>query len=460
MTGIPACERKSPIYKDSPRKCPSKKGPRDIRKSEETGMIQFNALMMVFLAVFVTVALLRRLLTALNIRHLRSHGHEVPEAFAGEIDGDTLARMSRYTAESSKFGSLEGLCDDLITLAILLSGFLPWLSARILPWESHFIPSGLMFFGVLFLISFLLSIPFALYQTFVIEKKYGFSTVTPSLWVSDLLKNFLISAILLGVLLSAFLALMHYAERTWWLWAWMVFAAFQLLMLWLYPVVIAPLFNKYEPVRDETLKEAVVALMAKAGLKTEGVYQVDEGRRSRHTNAYFTGIGKTKRIVLYDTLLNSHSHDEILAILAHEIGHWKKRHILMQLAFMEAASLAVFYLIYRLLDWPLPYRTFGFDQSIPYVGLLLLAALFGPLTFFLTPLGTAALRKFERDADRYSYTLTGSTGPLRSALKRLAKDNLANLHPHPLYAWFHYSHPPLTERIMNLRDMETPQKAS
>lgn len=422
-------------------------------------MVQFNTLMMLFLAAFVTVAILRRLLTALNIRHLRLHGHEVPEAFAGEIDGETLSRMSRYTAESSKFGAMEGLFDDLVTLAILLSGFLPWLTARILPWKEHFIASGLMFFGVLFLISFLLGIPFALYQTFVIEKKYGFSTVTPALWISDLLKNFVISAILLGILLGAFLALMHYAERTWWLWAWMVFASFQLLMLWLYPVVIAPFFNKYEPVRDNTLKEAIVAMMAKAGLKTEGVYQVDEGKRSRHTNAYFTGIGKTKRIVLYDTLLNSHSHDEILAILAHEIGHWKKRHILMQLAFMETASLAVFYLAYRLIDWPLPYQTFGFEQPVAYAGLLLLAAIFGPLAFFLTPLGTAALRRFERQADHYSYILTGSTQPLRNALKRLAKDNLANLHPHPLYAWFYYSHPPLTERILRLRDMETRQKA-
>ncbi len=422
-------------------------------------MVQFNPLMILFLFMFVAVAILRRLLTALNIRHLRRHGHEVPEAFAGEIDGETLTRMSRYTAESSKFGALEGLFDDVVTLAILLSGFLPWLSALILHGKAHFIASGLMFFGVLFLISFLLSIPFALYQTFVIEKKYGFSTVTPALWISDLLKNFMISAILLGILLGAFLALMHYAEKTWWLWAWIIFAAFQLLMLWLYPVVIAPLFNKYEPVRDDALKEAIVAMMAKAGLKTEGVYQVDEGKRSRHTNAYFTGIGRTKRIVLFDTLLNSHSRDEILAILAHEIGHWKKRHILMQLVFMETFSLAVFYLAYRLIDWPLPYHTFGFEQPVAYAGLVLLAAIFAPFAFFLTPFGTAALRRFEREADRYSYALTGSTEPLRSALKRLAMDNLANLHPHPLYAWFYYSHPPLTERIMRLRDMETRQKA-
>jgi STE24 endopeptidase len=420
-------------------------------------MVQYNTLMLLFLVTFVASALLRRFLTAINIRHLRRHGHEVPELFAGEIDSETLTRMSRYTIESARFGSLEGLCDDLVTLAILLSGFLPGLISHILRWKAPFVVSGLIFFGSLALISFILGLPFNLYRTFAIEKKYGFSTITPGLWIIDLLKNLLISTFLLGLLLGAFLTLMYYAEKTWWFWAWAVFATFQLLMLWLYPIVIAPLFNKYEPVKDETLKEAMIAMMAKLGLKTAGVYQVDEGKRSRHTNAYFTGIGKTKRIVLYDTLLNSHSHDEILAILAHEIGHWKKKHLLMQLAFMEVVSLITLYLAYQILGWPLLYQTFGFAQPLSYVGLLLLAALFGPLMFFLTPLGAALLRKFERDADDYSYKLTGSTQALCSALKRLAKDNLANLHPHPFYSWFYYSHPPLTERIRHLQALEAPQ---
>jgi STE24 endopeptidase len=231
-------------------------------------------------------------------------------------------------------------------------------------------------------------------------------------------------------------------------------------MLWLYPIVIAPLFNTYTPVDNDTLKEAIVAMMARVGLKTEGVFQVDEGKRSRHTNAYFTGIGQTKRIVLYDTLLASHTHEEILAVLAHEIGHWKKKHVLKQLLFMETAAFAFFYLVFRLVDWPLLYATFGFDQPLPYIGLVLLAALFAPFAFFLTPLGSLVLRAFEREADDFSYQLTGSTAPLCNALKRLAKDNLANLHPHPLYAWFYYSHPPLTDRIRRLQAMEAHEKAS
>jgi STE24 endopeptidase len=252
---------------------------------------------------------------------------------------------------------------------------------------------------------------------------------------------------------------LRHAPQYWWFWTWVVFASFQMLMIWVYPVVIAPLFNKYEPVRDEGLKEAIVAMMAKVGLKTEGVYQMDAGKRSRHTNAYFTGFGKTKRIVLFDTLIASHSRDEITSVLAHEIGHWKRRHILKQLLFMEVASLVVLWLASRLIAWPLLYETFGFTQPVPFVGLLLFGALFSPLTILLTPAVSAIQRRYEREADDFAFGLSATTAPLASALKRLAKDNLANLHPHPLYVRFYYSHSPLAERISQLQEMER-RKAS
>jgi STE24 endopeptidase len=324
----------------------------------------------------------------------------------------------------------------------------------VLSWNLHFILSGLIFFGVLALLSGILDIPFSLYSTFVIEKRYGFSTITARLWMTDLIKGLLLSAILMGILLGAMLALVYYAEHTWWLWAWLVFSAFQMLIVWLYPVLIAPLFNKFEPIENEALKEAIIALMAKVGLKTGGVFQVDAGKRSKHTNAYFTGLGKTKRIVLYDTLLKSHASEEILSVLAHEAGHWKKRHIIKQLILTETFSLVFLYLVYRLIDWSLLYQTFGFAEKLPYVGLLLIAALFGPAAFFLTPIGAMLTRRFEREADDFCYNLVGTTIPMINALKRLAKDNLANLHPHPFYAWFYYSHPPLTERIARLLRMK------
>ncbi|MGA2330849.1 MAG: M48 family metallopeptidase [Syntrophales bacterium] len=421
-------------------------------------MVQWNTLLIAFLVAFAASSVSRLLLTYLNVLHLRRHGHDVPEVFQGEIDEATLARMTAYTAESSRFGAAAHFFDDAVTLLVLLSGFLPLLVGVVLSWHLHFILSGLIFFGVLALLSGILDVPFSLYSTFVIEKRYGFSTITVRLWITDIIKGLLISIILSGILLGAMLALVYYAEHTWWLWAWLVFSAFQMLIVWLYPVLIAPLFNKFEPIENDALKEAIIALMAKVGLKTGGVFQVDAGKRSKHTNAYFTGLGKTKRIVLYDTLLKSHASEEILSVLAHEAGHWKKRHIIKQLILTETVSLVFLYMVYRLIDWPLLYQTFGFAEKIPYVGLLLIAALLGPVAFFLTPIGAMLTRRFEREADDFCYNLVGTTMPMINALKRLAKDNLANLHPHPFYAWFYYSHPPLTERIARLLGMKDSKK--
>jgi len=422
-------------------------------------MIQGNALTVFFLIAFLASSLVQGALRWINIRHLSRHGGEVPEVFQGEIDGETLSRISRYTAESSRFGGLEDLFSDAATLVVLMGGVLPWLLDLLPDWETHFILTGLGFFGIIALAGGLFSLPFDLYRTFVIERRHGFSTITVGLWLADLLKGLVVSAVLMGSLAWAFLALLRFAPGTWWFWTWLVFSAFQILMLWLYPVVIAPLFNRYEPIRDEALREAIVALMAKVGLRTRGVYQVDAGKRSRHTNAYFTGIGRTKRIVLFDTLLASHSAEEILAVLAHEVGHWKRRHILKQLLFVKAISLTALWLASRLIAWPVLYEAFGFARPVPFAGLLLTAVLLGPLTLLVTPALSAIQRRFEREADAFVPGLTGSAAALAGALRRIARDNLANLHPHPLYARFHYSHPPLTERIARLSAMD-PDKAS
>jgi STE24 endopeptidase len=258
----------------------------------------------------------------------------------------------------------------------------------------------------------------------------------------------------MGIILSAFMAFIQYLPTSWWFWGWLFFTLFEILLLWLYPVVIAPLFNKYEPIKDELLRDRIIELMARVGLKAKGIYQVDEGKRSKHTNAYFTGIGRTKRIVLFDTLLASHSHDEILAVLAHEIGHWKKKHILKQLIFMIIGSLVGLYLVYLIVNWPPLYKTFGLQQTPVYAGLLLVSVYFSCIGFFFSPLGAIMTRRYERQADKMAHELTGTSEPMINALKRLAKDNLTNLHPHPWYVWFYYSHPPLIERIEYLKAMD------
>jgi STE24 endopeptidase len=215
----------------------------------------------------------------------------------------------------------------------------------------------------------------------------------------------------------------------------------------LYPKVIAPIFNKFEPIEDEALKKGIDELLEHAGFHLKGLFKMDASTRSRHSNAYFTGIGKFKRIVLFDTLINTHTIEEITAVLAHELGHLKKGHIKKQLGASIVISFVVLFVTAKLLAWQGLYVTFGFQGIIPYAGLFLLTIIGKPVTFFLTPIGSLVSRRYERQADAYARDLTGSTVPLAQALKRIAKDNLANLHPHPLYAWFYYSHPPLAGRI-------------
>jgi STE24 endopeptidase len=395
----------------------------------------------------------RYILQQLNISNLRNHGKEIPPVFQGVIDEATLAKMVDYTYDNSRLETKENLAEDIIELAILFL-LLPVLVGKLAGLHLHLILQALIFFGVLAAIGGVAGIPFDIYDTFVLEKKYGFSTITWRLWLTDLIKSVIISAVLMGFMLAAFMAFILYLPGTWWFWAWVFFTMFEILLMWLYPVVIAPLFNKYEPIKDESLKEKITALMAQVGLKAKGIYQVDEGKRSKHTNAYFTGIGKTKRIVLYDTLLASHSPEEILAVLAHEIGHWKKKHILKQLIFMIVASLAVLYFTYLIVNWPPLYSTFGLIYTPVYAGLFLVSLYLSCAGFFLSPIGAAIMRRYEREADKMAMELVGTSEPMINALKRLAKDNLSNLHPHPLYVWFYYSHPPLIERIEYLKVMD------
>lgn len=417
-----------------------------------------KALLILFLILFTGRIIWRYVLQKLNIRHLQSHGKEIPPVFQGILDEKTLVNMVDYTVDNTRLASREILVNDAVELIVIFL-FLPFLVGAIATFKLHLILQALVFFGVLAIIGGAAGMPFDIYSTFVLEKKYGFSTITWRLWLIDLFKSLAISSILMGIMISVFMAFILYLPTSWWFWAWVFFTLFEILLLWIYPVVIAPLFNKYEPIKDEALQEQITALIAKVGLKAKGIYQVDEGKRSRHTNAYFTGIGKTKRIVLFDTLLASHSTEEILSVLAHEIGHWKKKHILKQLAFMVAASLVVLYFVYNVVGAPILYRAFDLPGMPVYAGLFLVSLYFGCIGFFISPIGAGIMRRYEREADRTAVELTGTSEHMISALKRLAKDNLANLYPHPLYVWFYYSHPPLLERIAGLQAMKLKKEA-
>jgi STE24 endopeptidase len=415
-------------------------------------MIPWNNILVAYLIFFILSAGFRLYLERLNASNMKQSKGVVPEVFRGFINRKELAQMDRYNLDKIGFSVVESATTRVVFLGIILSGLLPWLTRAV---EGiGFVWAGLVFFAAPALMGQIVDLPFDYYRNFVIEAKYGFNTSTRKLWLMDILKSLLLGIILGGVLLGLFLLMVTRAEKTWWIWSWAILIGFQLLMLVIYPTLIAPLFNKFTPIENEELLRRIHELAKEQGVSVGDIVQMDAGKRSKHTNAYFTGLGKVKRIVLYDTLLNAHDEDEILAVLAHEMGHLKKRHVVKQILIFGISSLALLFAASRLIHWEPMYRAFGFSIKPAYVGLFLTGILWEPAGFFLTPLVMAFSRKFERQADHYAITIAGKADPLIRALKKMAKDNLSNLKPHPAYVRFHYSHPPLLERIRNLEELE------
>ena len=415
-------------------------------------MIPFNIYLIAYICIYLISAALKTVIERININYLQKHGNTVPATFQGVIYEEELIEIIRYTSDNVRFKLVQTLVIKSLFLFIIISGILPWLADNLA--DTNFLLAGLVFFAVIGLIEMLADIPFDYYHSFVIEDRYGFNTKTIKIWISDLIKSLLVIIVLGGFLLSALLLMLEYAGMNWWVWAWVVFLCFQLLMTVLYPTVIAPLFNKFTPLEENNLKTDIEQLAKKEGIEIEGIYQMDATRRTRHTNAYFSGLGKAKRIVLFDSLIQSHSQEEVLSILAHEIGHLKKNHIKKQLVISSIVSLFLFYVASELITCHVMYESFGFSNTPYYVGLFLVGILWGPVSFFLSPLGMAISRKFEREADLYSIEITKRAKPLAAALKKMAKKNLSNLKPHPLYVFFNYSHPPLLERIEYLEAHE------
>ena len=389
-------------------------------------------------------------LRSINLKHLRIHGAEVPSGFEGAIDKEVLARMSAYTLEQSRVGLLESVVDNILLLVFMFGGLLGLYDRWISSLSDSFVVSGLLFFLLLALAQTLLNIPFSYYQTFRIENRYGFNTTTTRLWLTDLLKSTLITLLLLSVLVAGAFTLIRWSPGFWWLWVWGLFAAVSIFFIYVSPYVIEPLFFKFSPVEERDLEEEIRAMMEKAGVQVKRVMQVDASRRSRHSNAYFTGIGRVKRIVLFDTLLTQMNHREILAVLAHEVGHWKKGHILKRLILTEAGGLLASYLAFRLLQWgglPGLLRLSHSSFSAQLVILMFLGSL---AAFAFTPFLSWFSRRHERQADQFACELSGAPDALATALIKLSRENLANIHPHPLYAKVYYSHPPVVERVHRL----------
>jgi len=390
----------------------------------------------------------------LNRKEVRAHADQPPEAFAGIMEPETYQKAVRYTLEGSRFGSVQTAWDSLLLALVVLTGFLPWL------YEAF---TGLLGTGlwgqalVLFAVVMLLglpSLPFEWYEQFRLEEKYGFNRSTLKLWLTDKVKG-LIIGLLIGLPLLALLIWFYRASVAgdwllpWWLWGFVLLFTFQLLMLVLYPMFILPLFNKLEPLEEGDLRERLMTLADRTGFAAKTIQVMDGSRRSSHSNAFFTGFGRFRRIVLYDTLIEQLQPRELEAVLAHEIGHYKLGHIPKMLGMSAALSLGAFALIGWLVGQAWFFTGFGFDFTTGQMmvpTLLLFSLCSGLIGFWLSPLTNILSRKHEYEADAFAREAMGAPEPLRESLRKLHEKNLSNLTPHRLYSFMHYSHPTLTER--------------
>jgi STE24 endopeptidase len=382
---------------------------------------------------------------------MKKHGLAIPPEFKGEIDEDLLKKTQDYVAEKTRFSFISSLFGNIVMVLFIFGGLLNLYNSWVASFDWPFIVSGILFFLLLSYGSTLLSIPFDLYTTFKIENKYGFNTSTPRLWLTDFIKSIVISTIIISIIVSAGLWFVKASPQFWWIWVWGFFLIFSLFMMYIAPYVIEPLFNKFTPIEAEGLEDRIKALMQRTKIRVSRVFKMDASKRSRHTNAYFSGIGRVKRIVLYDTLLNMMSHDEILAVLAHEAGHWKKRHILKQIILMEILSFIGIYVAFQVIQTDFLINLFQVGQETFFVKVVLIAFIGSIVLFPLAPLNNFISRRFERQADKFACHLTDNTEHMAHALIKLSKDNLSNLYPHPLYAAFHYSHPPVVQRVREMK---------
>lgn len=406
----------------------------------------------IFLSFVAASVLMRLWLTQRQIRHIRAHDAQVPAAFADGISLPDHQRAANYSCSKLRVGRVMLAWETLWLLLWTIGGGLNLIDQWWAGFSNSPLLTGIAVIFSVTLISSLLDLPFSLYHTFVIEERFGFNKTTLATWVVDLLKTALL-VVLLGVpLVAAILWLMNQAGTHWWIYAWLLWMGFSLIMIWAYPAFIAPLFNKFSQLQDVDLKARIEALLSRCGFQSRGVFVVDGSRRSAHGNAYFTGFGKNKRIVFYDTLLDSLSTDEVEAVLAHELGHFKRKHIVKSLLLSSVISAIGFAVLAWLMHSDWFYAALGVQTASTHAALLLFMMIMPAFTYFISPVFSALSRKHEFEADEFAHS-NSDYRALISALVNMYRDNASTLTPDPLHSMFYDSHPPASIRIDHLEQI-------
>ena len=412
-----------------------------------------STLTLAFAAFLLAGLAVKFWLSTRQVRHVARHRDAVPAAFAGTVSLSAHQKAADYTVAKSRVGLLETAFGAAVLLGWTLLGGLDALNRALVGWLGTGMTQQLALLACFAILSGLLDLPFTLYQTFVVEERFGFNKMTWKLWFTDAVKGTVIGAAIGLPIAALILWLMGAAGSMWWLWAWAVWMGFNLLLLVIYPTFIAPLFNKFQPLEDETLKARVTALMQRCGFAAKGLFVMDGSKRSAHANAYFTGFGAAKRVVFYDTLLSKLSPGEVDAVLAHELGHFKHKHIVKRIVAMFALSLAGFALLGWLASRVWFYTGLGVRPNLEgpndALALLLFMLAVPVFTYFISPVMARFSRKHEFEADAFAAQQTSGCD-LGTALLKLYEDNASTLTPDPVFVQFYYSHPPASERLARL----------
>ena len=404
---------------------------------------------LIFIGMLALSLVMRFWLAQRQIAHIKAHRASVPEAFVDKISLDDHQKAADYTVAKTQFGRIPLFYDAGLLLLWTLGGGLEWLDQATIGLGLSPIMTGIVVMLSFFLVSSLLELPFSIYSTFVIEERFGFNRTTVKTFITDMIKGAIL-ALALGVpLLWVILWLMEQSGELWWVYAWLVWTAFSLLIMWIYPTIIAPIFNKFEPLEEGETLNRIQSLLQRCGFSSNGIFVIDGSKRSSHGNAYFSGFGRNKRIVFFDTLLKMLDDDQLEAVLAHELGHFKKKHIIKGILISIATTFVALALLAWLMQNEWFYTALGISTPSTYMALLLFALVLPVFTFILSPLLSIFSRKNEFEADAFAAQQTDAKH-LVHALVGLYKENASTLTPDPLYSAFYDSHPPAPVRIAHL----------
>jgi len=407
-----------------------------------------NFIAMIILVTIIVDFVLSSLADTLNLKSLKT---KLPESFKGYYDANSYRKSQEYLRVNTKFGWITSSFNMLLILTFWFWKGFPVLDQWVRSQNFGYIMTGLLYIGLLLLFNAILSLPFSVYSTFVIEERFGFNKTKWSTFIMDMVKGLLLS-VLLGVpLLAGILAFFEYAGATAWLYCWIAVTIVMLVIQFIAPTWIMPFFNKFNPLEDGELKDAIMSYAHSINFSLENVFVMDGSKRSAKSNAFFTGFGKHKRIVLFDTLINQHTVSELVAVLAHEMGHFKKKHILQRILISVVQMGIMFYLLSLFLSYQGLFDAFYMERKSVYAGLIFFSMLYSPIDFFVGLFMQMLSRKNEYEADKFAVETTQDPQSMVNALKKLSVNNLSNLLPHPFYVFLNYSHPPVLDRIKQLR---------